>query len=191
MRKTKQDNFFKTGQKIGNWTVLDGTPKLIKYDMNRYKRFIDVQCICGIKKSLSASVLRVGASKSCGCATYGKGKQNSAWKGVDFISGTYFCKIKRNAGDRNLQFTVTIEYLNNLLIKQNHKCILSGLPIKVGETKAEETTASLDRIDSSKGYIKGNVQWVHKTVNLMKQSLSDTDFISLCEMIVNNNIRRI
>jgi len=186
MRKTKQDNFFKIGQKIGNWTVVNNVPQLIQYDMNRYKRFIEVECVCGNKKLLSASVLRIGSSKSCGCSTYGRGKQNPAWKGVGFISGTYYGKIKENAKGRKLKFTVSMEYLNKLLIEQHNKCIFSGLQIKIAETKAEETTASLDRIDSSKGYTEGNVQWVHKSVNLMKQSLSDKDFVDLCEMIVNN-----
>jgi hypothetical protein len=43
-----------------------------------------------------------------------------------------------------------------------------------------ETTASLDRIDSSKGYIEGNLQWVHKDVNIMKMDLSQVEFIDYC-----------
>ena len=48
-------------------------------------------------------------------------------------------------------------------------------------------TASLDRIDSSKGYIEGNVQWVHKRVNLMKGNMSTENFIEWCNLVVKNN----
>ena len=40
--------------------------------------------------------------------------------------------------------------------------------------------ASIDRIDSSKGYTKDNIQIVTKTINLAKRSLSDDDFIQMC-----------
>jgi hypothetical protein len=52
------------------------------------------------------------------------------------------------------------------------------------------TTASLDRIDSSKGYTIDNVQWVHKTVNLMKRELNQQDFIDICNKISYYNKER-
>lgn len=46
--------------------------------------------------------------------------------------------------------------------------------------------ASLDRIDSSLGYIIGNVQWVYKGVNFMKGEMSHDYFIEMCKMITEN-----
>jgi len=185
MRKTKQDDFFKTGDTIGNWTVIDGTPKLVKYDLNRFKRFIEVKCRCGTVKLISASVLRAGASKSCGCSTYIRGKSNPQWSGTHNISGTFFGKLKWAAKNRKIDFTVSIDDLEQLYVSQDGKCALSGLSIKVSEYKDEETTASVDRIDSSRGYNADNIQFVHKSINYMKQSLSDDDFIFLCEQVTN------
>ena len=48
-------------------------------------------------------------------------------------------------------------YIKELLKEQSGRCALSGLPI-VAEEKTG--TASLDRKDSSKGYVPGNVQWL-------------------------------
>jgi hypothetical protein len=44
-------------------------------------------------------------------------------------------------------------------------------------------TASLDRIDSNKGYTKDNVVWVHKNVNAFKNCLSHKDFIKICHLV--------
>lgn len=45
-------------------------------------------------------------------------------------------------------------------------------------------TASLDRIDSTKGYVEGNVQWIHKRLNIMKGKSTDVTFIKDCERVV-------
>ena len=50
-----------------------------------------------------------------------------------------------------------------------------------------KATASLDRIDQNKGYEIGNVQWVHKDVNLMKMYLDEKYFIGLCGKIYELN----
>jgi len=49
--------------------------------------------------------------------------------------------------------------------------------------KRDKYIASLDRIDNNKGYIEGNVQWVIKKINYMKNTLSEKNFINLCNKI--------
>ena len=51
-------------------------------------------------------------------------------------------------------------------------------------------TASLDRIDSKKGYIEGNIQWVHKDINRMKWAFNEDYFIKLCNNIYQYNLER-
>ena len=48
-------------------------------------------------------------------------------------------------------------------------------------------TASIDRIDSNKGYIEDNVVWVHKDINIMKNKFSKEYFLMLCKKIVENH----
>lgn len=50
----------------------------------------------------------------------------------------------------------------------------------------KNTTASLDRIDSKIGYIEGNVQWVHKDINKMKNSHTHATFLQWCRLCVDN-----
>jgi len=46
-----------------------------------------------------------------------------------------------------------------------------------------KTTASLDRIDSTKGYTLDNIQWVHKTLNRLKMNLDNQEFIEWCKKL--------
>ena len=79
--------------------------------------------------------------------------------------------------------------------KYNRKCALSGIEIKFITSNSEycskEQTASLDRIDSTKGYTLDNVQWVHKAVNNMKMNLTDQNFINWCSIIHRYNLPKI
>ena len=113
------------------------------------------------------------------------GKKSSSWRGYEEMSGSYWDSVKRGARDRNLSFTITKEYVWNLFLKQERKCAFSGrlLKFKYDKYNWKDQTASLDRIDSNKGYEVGNVQWVHKHVNIMKNKLSDEEFIALCHEI--------
>jgi hypothetical protein len=79
--------------------------------------------------------------------------------------------------------SLTIEQAWELYQKQEGKCALSGLPIFFPATNKGEFTASLDRIDSSKGYIEGNVQWVHKDINIMKNKFPQDYFIKICKLV--------
>ncbi|RLD70194.1 MAG: hypothetical protein DRI98_08575 [Bacteroidetes bacterium] len=44
--------------------------------------------------------------------------------------------------------------------------------------------ASIDRIDSNKGYVSDNVQWTCWAVNRAKGDLTNDDFIKLCRAVV-------
>lgn len=138
--------------------------------------------------------IKRGRTKSCGCdkSRYDKirGKNSPLYKGYEEISGKLWGTIKNRASRRNYTIDIDIKYVWDLYEKQHRKCALSGISIVFGiaNHKQTETTASLDRIDSTKGYIKGNVQWVHKTVNIMKNIFDNTLFINLCKKIAELNV---
>jgi hypothetical protein len=72
-------------------------------------------------------------------------------------------------------------------LEQKGICALSGEPIYFGKYRKHETTASPDRIDSTKGYVMGNVRWVHKYVNTMRNNKSDKEFIEWCKKVFEFN----
>ncbi len=91
-------------------------------------------------------------------------------------------KVVRHSKSRNIALTITIEDAWNLFLKQNRKCSISGryLNFENAEGIKQKQTASLDRIDSSKGYTIDNVQWVHKDFNKAKMAMHTKDFIKIC-----------
>lgn len=115
------------------------------------------------------------------------GNKSQSWQGYKNIPKSIFTYIKAGAKKRNKDFDITIEYMNELWEKQNGICALSGIQLNISEkvTDRTNTTASLDRIDSSKGYVEGNVQWVHKDINRIKWGLTNEKFIDYCKRVAN------
>jgi hypothetical protein len=74
----------------------------------------------------------------------------------------------------------------DLFLKQNKKCVLSGLPIEFKARRKGHNTASLDRINSNEGYVDGNVQWVHKDINWMKNTFSQQHFVDMCKKVADH-----
>ena len=173
-----------TGQRFNMLIVIS----LAEASRSGYKKWL-CKCDCGNEKAILATHLVRGNTKSCGCLQRRTGKQHPNFKGHGEIHQKLFNQIEKNAAGRNrapIQFDIAIEYIWELFLKQDRKCALSGMPIVFPTKSTSYRTASLDRIDSSKGYVAGNVQWLHKDVNMIKGSYAEEYFIEICKKIVNN-----
>lgn len=105
------------------------------------------------------------------------------------IPSRYIHSIIRSAKNRNIEYSVSLDYLWEAFRKQDRKCAISGVYIdfpKVGQKQTEQT-ASIDRIDSDLGYIEGNIWWVHKKINTMKWDLKLKEFLEICKIVSENN----
>ena len=118
------------------------------------------------------------------CSSCGQiNKKNIKWhKGIRM---SWWQKVEKNALYRNIEFDITPEFIWQIYLDQNKKCALTGLEIGWKEV-GQDHTASIDRIDSSVGYIEENVWLLHKDVNMMKQSFQLEDFIEYCKLISKN-----
>jgi hypothetical protein len=88
---------------------------------------------------------------------------------------------------RNREFNITLQDLEELKIKQKNKCSISGILFE----DYGNNSISLDRIDSTKGYSKDNIQLVTKMVNIMKSNFELQEFIFTCKLITENGIVRL
>lgn len=159
---------------------------------NRYKWLF--LCDCGKEKEYYIlDVLRKDkrGATSCGCTQQKIGSNNCSWTGYEEIPGSFFSRFKRGAKNRNLIFDLSIKEVWDLFIKQNRKCALTGVCLTFGSHIYGSITASLDRIDSSKGYTIDNVQWVHKDVNIMKMDATQEEFIIMANQIAKLHPRNI
>lgn len=174
-----------TGRRFGKQVVVRMTYA------DRWEWRAVCKCDCGSEERVVARAALIrGMSTSCGCRRdhYQKisGANHCFFSGHEELPGRYWGKIIRRA-KRYGKLRLTIVEARDLFINQDQKCALTGLPITFGRAEySNETTASLDRIDSSKGYERGNVQWVHKVVNIMKGTLTPAEFLQFCRLIVEH-----
>jgi len=154
-----------------------------------YVYYADCLCDCGNSHTAACSAIKHSKTTSCGCRRdqYQKlsGKNSSRFNGYEGITGRLYNTIKHNAIRRGIRLSVNKKFLWELYLQQNKLCALTGLPISFSHV-LKDCTASLDRVDSSKGYLKGNVQWVHKKINTMKHTLSQEEFVKLCVLVAQN-----
>lgn len=85
-------------------------------------------------------------------------------------------RAKSRAKIANLDFDITEE---DIVIPE--LCPVLGVPFEY----KTYYTASLDRIDSSKGYVKGNVQVMSHKANAMKNSATKEELVKFARWILN------
>lgn len=171
----------KPGLVVGNLTLLYRIDPV----GSKNKKSIHWQCQCNCENrtllvKTSNHLLRKDCRLHCGCIP---SKRPANFKGYEEISGSWFYRVKRNAHLRNLDFCISIQDVWDIYLAQSKQCALSGIVLSFEDHT--ENIASLDRVDSSKGYIKNNVQLVHKDINRIKLDFDQTYFISLCTRIAN------
>lgn len=93
------------------------------------------------------------------------------------------------ARHRNKEYddTLSVSYLVEVYTKQKGLCAYSEMPLSLEANHPH--SMSLDRKDSSKGYVVGNLQLVSSAVNRMKQEFSEEFFLTMCDKIANNKTR--
>ena len=177
-----------TGRQFSRLTVLS------MYQRVNSRNLLDwmcrCRCDCGNEVDVLSASLKKGLTRTCGQHRKywaNSGENHKGYTGYKGISGKAWSTIKRRATNRNLSFDLTIEYAWDLYEAQGRICALSGIPIVFGGGKAmPASTASLDRIDGAKGYEVGNVQWVHKAVNIMRNVYTVEEYVEMCRRVADH-----
>lgn len=95
----------------------------------------------------------------------------------------------RKAKYRTREFNITIDDLFVQWKNQDGVCPYTGVklihPIRIKD-EGLIYMASLDRIDSSIGYMKGNIQFISAAANMAKNSMTHEQMVEFCLLITKN-----
>ena len=173
-RKCASNKLHLENQRYGHLVVVS---EVLHNNKNRITKWL-CKCDCGNEIIVNSPYLRNGVKTHCGCLKLSHTRKRG---NCGNITLSFYNSVKKGAKVRNKEFNISIEYMDEVFKLQQGKCALTGKDICINSPSLKQTTASLDRIDSSKGYIIGNIQFVLKHINTMKMDLSQDDFISLCK----------
>lgn len=176
---------------------------MLKYKQNR--KLIDCICDnCGntfqkplseynrnltLKRHNFCSRSCVGKSNISKLPKYDKEKSYDISKHAGERADKYspFRGYIKKAKQRFKECTITLEDLKNQWELQKGICPYSGVQLKLIthtiKSDRQINSASLDRIDSSKGYTKDNIQFVSIPLNYMKNNLTHEETIEICKQI--------
>lgn len=188
------------GQKFNSWTILElaGVRKYTK----AVRELAKVRCDCGVEGIRDIYSVVYGHSTQCrGCMGRKVSflnlpkNENPRWRSEGAIPARLIGHVRSGARSRNIEYNLPEGYLSELWNTQAGKCALTGIELVIPPTKRRSSSgsckinkqyASLDRINSSLPYVICNVRWVCAIVNVMKNSLSDEDFIHFCTLVARH-----
>jgi len=99
---------------------------------------------------------------------------------VRYTARQQYSSAYKRAKALDLPFDLTTEDIENI---STEHCPILGCKLKYGGGEKTNESASLDRIDSSIGYIKGNIQIISYLANLMKSNASKEDLIKFADWV--------
>ena len=163
------------------WEILEND--LYKSFKSQTMRACRVRCRCGTVRVLTYGELRCGRSPSCGC----KSKQRS----IETIWNDLFEKHKR----RGREFHLTLPQFKVIVQKNCAYCgkepsnthrvkyKVDGAYKRIPDASMELRYSGLDRVDTSRDYVAGNVVPCCFGCNKMKSVLSVDEFFALVARI--------
>jgi hypothetical protein len=89
---------------------------------------------------------------------------------------------KKRAKDNCIDFDIDI---NDIILPE--KCPVLGIELKFNSNKADFNSYSIDRIDNSKGYVKGNIQIISFKANTIKSSATLEEIEQVYNYMKNMN----
>ena len=147
-------------------------------------------CDCGNKVEIVGANLRNGTSTSCGC---NRGRKEE-FNGSSVFKKTYNT-LKRVCKSSNKKLELNFEEWYNLVNQNCYYCGLTPYDKHYSYSKKRyskgidqdnvEIFNGVDRIDSSKGYIKNNVVPCCTMCNRMKSDFNQNEFIKQIKLIYN------
>ena len=109
------------------------------------------------------------------------GRKVNLKRKIEHPEKVIYMSAKNRANEKGLEFNIE---LSDIIIPKF--CPILNIELKPGGRGIQSfNSPSIDRIDSSKGYIKGNVQIISLRANMMKNNASKDEMKVFCKNILN------
>ena len=144
------------------------------------------ECDCGSFSRPRGAALRTGVTLSCGCIV---GGNNSLPEG-EAAFNNLFNQYLFSARKRNLSFELSKDQLRSLTKEDCYYC--GREPSNVfthARCNGVYIYNGVDRLDSDKGYVNGNVVSCCKECNFAKQTSSVQEFLAMVKRIYEKHIK--
>lgn len=181
-----------TNKKFGKLTAIESLNK--KDKRNRY--IWKFQCECGNNVEATASDVKLGRKRSCGCLIQEHCNRLAINRILPNLGGAkqkLFGRYKRDAKKRGIDFILSKEEFNSLLFNNCYYCgsePYTKLCIMHDEKKkTDEYTLiynGIDRTDNDKGYNMSNCVTCCGKCNKMKMDMNKIDFLKHLNKILHN-----
>lgn len=112
----------------------------------------------------------------------GNGERIKLYAGSKKDEYTPYKQFLRSAKQRFKQIDIDLQHLKEIWEKQQGKCPFTGWDLSLERNNLPHQ-ASLDRIDSNKGYVKGNVRFIALIANYCKNNFTDEEVLKFCNSV--------
>ena len=148
-----------------------------------------IKCsVCGAdKEDTEFNRIKGKCNTCCYSQEYNKIKEkmgNTDGGEIVYLKKVILSKAKKRSKKKNLEFNLTLGDLINI---KNNPCPILGHEILYKSGIDHKRSASLDRVDPNKGYIKGNVKIVSSEGNLLKNRNNYHSAVKMLEYIIQNS----
>lgn len=143
---------------------------------------------CGVQKPLS-EFYRKGTGRTAHCIECTKVKvrteeyriyQRYYQKKNTTVEQSMLNRSKSRAKKKGFEHDIALE---DIVIPD--KCPLLGIPLIKGENSVHDNSPTLDRIDSTKGYVKGNVWVISYKANTIKSNATPEELLTIATRLAN------
>lgn len=177
------------GKKYNFLTVIKEVDPVITTQGYKCRKWL-FRCDCGKEKIITPSNVFRGSIKSCGCKkkeinlekinNYYKLKYNTPVENRLFSNYAYYWKPNR-------EFSLTKDEFIELVNSNCYYCNRPPFTVRYNKTKSvSKKLNGIDRIDSSLGYVKGNVVPCCIDCNRAKMDNSKEYFLEWVKIVYNN-----
>jgi len=146
---------------------------------------------CGVSFKIKLSSLKYGRGRCCSrnCVDQNKSRtylgENNPMHGkykprteLELFRLKMLNSAKKRAKDKGLEFDLELE---DIVVPQ--RCPLLDIPLKFGNKTCHANSPTLDRINPTMGYVKGNIQVISHKANTIKSNATISELILLTERL--------